>query len=103
VPPTGAKGLNLAVADVQVLARGMIAFLRSGDRARLDRYSEVCLRRVWKTVRYSTFMTNLLHRFATHSPFERQIQLTELDYILGSRAAQTSIAQSYIGLPLELD
>jgi p-hydroxybenzoate 3-monooxygenase len=103
VPPTGAKGLNLAVADVQVLARGMIAFLRGGDRARLDRYSDTCLRRVWKTVRYSTSMTNLLHRFTTHTPFERQIQLSELDYILGSRAAQTSIAESYIGLPLELD
>jgi len=103
VPPTGAKGLNLAVADIQVLARAMIEFLRTGNRDRLDRYSDVCLRRVWKTVRYSTFMTNLLHRFDTHTPFERQIQLTELDYILGSRAAQTAIAESYIGLPLEMD
>jgi p-hydroxybenzoate 3-monooxygenase len=103
VPPTGAKGLNLAVADIQVLARGMIDFLRTGGRDRLERYSDTCLRRVWKTVRYSTHMTNLLHRFAAHTPFERQIQLTELEHILGSRAAQTAIAESYIGLPLELD
>jgi p-hydroxybenzoate 3-monooxygenase len=103
VPPTGAKGLNLAVADIQVLARAMVEFFATGKTERLDRYSETCLRRVWKTVRYSTFMTNLLHRFPTHTPFERQLQLADLDYIAGSRAAQTSIAESYIGLPLELD
>jgi len=101
VPPTGAKGLNLAVADARVLARGLTDFYRTGSRDWLDRYSEVCLRRVWKTVRYSTMMTGLLHRFPDHSPFERELQLAELEYIHGSRAAQTMIAEQYVGLPIE--
>jgi len=101
VPPTGAKGLNLAVADARVLARGLTEFYRTGSKDRLANYSEVCLRRVWKTVRYSTMMTGLLHRFPTHTPFERELQLAELDYIYGSRAAQTSIAEQYTGLPIE--
>jgi len=101
VPPTGAKGLNLAVADVRVLARALAEFFRTGSNERLDRYSDTCLKRVWKTVRYSTYMTNLLHRFETHTPFERELQLAELDYIYGSRAAQTSIAEQYTGLPIE--
>jgi p-hydroxybenzoate 3-monooxygenase len=101
VPPTGAKGLNLAAADVRVLARATVAFLRNGTETLLDRYSETCLRRVWKTVRFSTYMTTLLHRFPDHSAFERRIQLAELDYILGSRAAQTTIAENYVGLPME--
>jgi p-hydroxybenzoate 3-monooxygenase len=101
VPPTGAKGLNLAVADARVLARGLTEFYRTGSQDRLANYSEVCLRRVWKTVRYSTMMTGLLHRFPTHTPFERELQLAELDYIYGSRAAQTSIAEQYTGLPIE--
>ena len=79
VPPTGAKGLNLAVTDVRVLARAVTEFFRAGSMARLDRYSETCLRRVWKVVRYSWFMTSLLHRFPEHSAFERNIQLCELD------------------------
>ena len=103
VPPTGAKGLNLAVADVRVLARALHDFYRTGATERLDRYSEVCLRRVWKAVRYSTYMTGLLHKFPTHTPFDRELQLTELDYIAGSRAAATSIAESYVGLPFEDD
>ena len=101
VPPTGAKGLNLAAADVRVLARGLAALLRRGDDAPLERYSETCLRRVWKTVRFSTYMTTLLHRFPDHTPFERQIQLAELAYVAGSRAAQTVIAENYVGLPME--
>jgi p-hydroxybenzoate 3-monooxygenase len=101
VPPTGAKGLNLAAADVRVLARALTAFLRHGDGAPLERYSETCLRRVWKTVRFSTYMTTLLHRFPDHTPFERQIQLAELAYIAGSRAAQTVVAENYVGLPME--
>ena len=100
VPPTGAKGLNLASADIRVLSLGLIEFYRTGATARLDRYSEVCLRRVWKAVRFSNYMTGLLHKFDTHSPFDRQIQLAELDYISGSVAAQT-IAENYVGLPLE--
>jgi len=103
VPPTGAKGLNLASADVRVLALGLIEFYRTGVTARLDRYSEICLRRIWKAVRFSTYMTNLLHRFDEHSPFERQIQLAELDYVAGSKAAQTVISENYVGLPFQLD
>jgi p-hydroxybenzoate 3-monooxygenase len=101
VPPTGAKGLNLAAADVRVLARGLVPFLRKNDASLLERYSQTCLRRVWKTVRFSNYMTTLLHRFPTHTPFERQIQLAELDYIAGSRAAQTAVVENYVGLPME--
>ena len=99
VPPTGAKGLNLAVADVRVLARALEDFFRKNGRERLERYSDICLQRVWKAVRFSTYMTNLLHRFESHTPFERQIQLTELEYIFGSHAAQTVVAENYVGLP----
>jgi p-hydroxybenzoate 3-monooxygenase len=103
VPPTGAKGLNLAVADVRVLARALTQFFRSNTMERLDRYSATCLRRVWKVVRYSWYMTSLLHRFPAHSQFERNIQLGELDYLLGSRAGRMTIAENYVGLPLEDD
>ena len=101
VPPTGAKGLNLAVADVRVLARALTEFFRGGGTARLDRYSDTCLRRVWKVVRYSVYMTSLLHRFPAHSAFERHIQIGELDYLLSSRAGRQTIAENYVGLPLE--
>jgi p-hydroxybenzoate 3-monooxygenase len=101
VPPTGAKGLNLAAADVRVLARALTQYFRTTSTERLDRYSETCLRRVWKVVRYSWYMTSLLHRFPGHSPFERNIQLGELDYLLGSRAGRLTIAENYVGLPLE--
>ena len=101
VPPTGAKGLNLAAADVRVLARALTQFFRQNSMERLDRYSDTCLRRVWKVVRYSWHMTSLLHRFPAHSAFERNIQLGELDYLLSSRAAQQTIAENYVGLPLE--
>ena len=101
VPPTGAKGLNLAAADVRVLARALVPFLRKNDASLVERYSQTCLRRVWKTVRFSNYMTTLLHQFPTHTPFERQIQLAELDYIAGSRAAQTVVAENYVGLPME--
>jgi p-hydroxybenzoate 3-monooxygenase len=102
VPPTGAKGLNLAVADVRVLSRALIEFF-AGKPDRLERYSDTCLKRVWKAVRYSTYMTNLLHRPPDQTPFEREIQLAELNYILGSHAAQTTIAENYVGLPMEGD
>ena len=103
VPPTGAKGLNLAVADVRVLARGLSEFFRTGRTERLDRYSDTCLARVWKTVRYSTYMTRLLHRFETHTPFERQLQQAELAYVAGSRTGGAMIAENYVGLPFEDD
>jgi p-hydroxybenzoate 3-monooxygenase len=103
VPPTGAKGLNLAVADVRVLARALAEYFRTGSGERLDRYSETCLRRVWKTVRYSTYMTNLLHRFDTHTPFDRQLQQAELAWIAGSRTGGAAVAENYVGLRFEDD
>ena len=103
VPPTGAKGLNLAAADVRVLSRALIEFFRTGATERLDRYSDTCLKRVWKVVRYSNYMTSLLHRFETHTPFERRVQLAELEYVAGSLAARTTIAENYVGLPFEED
>jgi p-hydroxybenzoate 3-monooxygenase len=101
VPPTGAKGLNLAVTDVRVLARTLTAFFRTNSMERLDRYSDTCLRRVWKVVRYSWLMTSLLHRFPGQDAFERNVQLAELDYLLSSRAGRQTIAENYVGLPLE--
>lgn len=101
VPPTGAKGLNLAVADARVLARGLAEFYRTGARDRLEAYSETCLRRVWRTVRFSTMMTALLHRFPGHTVFERELQLAELETIQNSHAAQITIAEQYVGAPME--
>jgi p-hydroxybenzoate 3-monooxygenase len=103
VPPTGAKGLNLAAADVRVLSRALIEFFRTGSMGRLDRYSDTCLKRVWKGVRYSNYMTSLLHRFETHTAFERRVQQAELEYIAGSLAARTGIGENYVGLPFEED
>lgn len=101
VPPTGAKGLNLAVADVQVLAQGMTAFYKSGDMEPLNHYTEKCLRRVWNSERFSWYMTTMLHRFHDQTPFERQMQLAELELVVSSRAAATSLAENYVGLPLD--
>ncbi len=98
VPPTGAKGLNMAVADARMLARGLANWFRQGSRVELDRYSDECGLRVWKTIRYSTYMTGLLHRFAEHDEFDRGLQLTELEYIAQSEAAQRSIAEQYVML-----
>jgi p-hydroxybenzoate 3-monooxygenase len=103
VPPTGAKGLNLAAADLRVLSRALVEFFRTGSSVRLDRYSDTCLKRVWKGVRYSNYMTSLLHRFETHTPFERRVQQAELEYLAGSVAARTTIAENYVGLPFEED
>jgi len=100
VPPTGAKGLNLAVADVAVLARGLAEFYKSGRREKLDAYSATCLRRIWKVQRFSWWMTSMLHRFATDNDFDQRRQLAELDYVTSSRAAMTSLAENYVGLPL---
>ncbi len=100
VPPTGAKGLNSAVADVVVLARALQAFLCRGDDTGLARYSEIGLRRIWKVQRFSGWMTAMLHRFHDASAFDRRVQLAELDYVTGSRAAATALAENYVGLPL---
>jgi p-hydroxybenzoate 3-monooxygenase len=101
VPPTGAKGLNLAAADVRVMARAFRDFYADGRTDLLDRYSDICLRRVWKAQRFSWWMTSMLHRFEEHSEFERSVQLAELDYVTGSRAAMTALAENYVGLPFE--
>ena len=101
VPPTGAKGLNLAVADVRYLAQALVAHYRAGNDALLDAYSGTCLARVWKAQRFSWWMTNLTHRFPEAIPFERRAQAAELAYIAGSKAAQTTLAENYVGLPLD--
>ena len=101
VPPTGAKGLNLAVADVRILARALEVFYANGNTEMLDRYSETCLRRVWKVQRFSWWMTSLLHRFADGNPFDHKRQLAELDYVTSSRAAAQTLAENYIGLPMD--
>lgn len=100
VPPTGAKGLNLAVADVHVLARAIAHFYSSGSTQFLDRYSETCLRRVWLIQRFSLWMTSMLHRFPGDDRFEQRRQLAELDYLASSDAAARVFAENYVGLPL---
>jgi p-hydroxybenzoate 3-monooxygenase len=101
VPPTGAKGLNLAVADVYVLARGLAEAYASGRSELLERYSEICLRRVWRAQRFSWWMTSMLHRFPDDDPFHGRLQLAELEQVTTSRAASTSLAENYVGLPFE--
>ena len=102
VPPTGAKGLNLAAADVSVLTKALVRYFSDGTTDELEAYSATCLRRVWKAQRFSWWMTSLLHRFWDHTPFERQVQQAELDWIFGSVAASTGLAENYVGLPLIL-
>src|SRR5688572_16430288 len=102
VPPTGAKGLNLAASDVLVLARALKTFYDDGRTDWLDGYSEVCVRRVWKAQRFSWWMTSTLHRFADENTFDHQRQIADLDYLTGSRAAMTSLAEQYVGLPMEV-
>ncbi len=101
VPPTGAKGLNLAIADVRVLARAFNDFYTSGSRAGLEGYSETCLRRVWKVQRFSWWMTSMLHRFEDENAFDQRRQLAELEYVVGSHAASQSLAENYVGLPMD--
>jgi p-hydroxybenzoate 3-monooxygenase len=100
VPPTGAKGLNLAAADVAVLSRAIATFYRHGTSELLDAYSATCLRRIWKVQRFSWWMTTLLHRFFDHTPFEQRMQAAELDFVFSSRAASVALAENYVGLPL---
>ncbi len=100
VPPTGAKGLNLASSDVAYLSRAFIQYFKEKDGTGLEAYSDTALARVWKSVRFSWMLTNMMHRFPDATGFDRQMQVAELDYIRSSRAAQTLIAENYIGLPL---
>ncbi|MEP7355355.1 MAG: 4-hydroxybenzoate 3-monooxygenase [Acidobacteriota bacterium] len=102
VPPTGAKGLNLAAADVLLLGKGIEHFYGTGKSDLLSRYSCEALKRVWKAQRFSWWMTQALHRFPGENPFDYQRQLAELDYLTGSKAAMASLAENYVGLPLEV-
>jgi p-hydroxybenzoate 3-monooxygenase len=99
VPPTGAKGLNLAVADVRVLAHALGEFYATSSTELLDRYSETTLRRVWRAEHFSWWMTSMLHHFHDESPFHHRLQLSQLRYVTGSRAAATMLAENYVGLP----
>ena len=99
VPPTGAKGLNLAVADVRRMALAFDEFYKTGKTNLLEHYSETCLRRVWKAQRFSWWMTSMLHRFDTDNAFDERRQIAELDYVTTSRAASMSLAENYVGLP----
>jgi len=101
VPPTGAKGMNLAMADVRVLARALEAHYRSGRDDRLKSYSDACLARVWKGQRFSWWMTQMLHRHSTEMDFDTKRQIAEIDYVTSSQAAMTSLAENYAGLPIE--
>jgi len=100
VPPTGAKGLNLAASDVYYLSRALIAYYKEKRADLLDRYSEAALRRVWKSIRFSWWYTSLLHKF-DDDPMSRRLQISELDYLTASAAGQTVIAENYVGLPYE--
>jgi p-hydroxybenzoate 3-monooxygenase len=101
VPPTGAKGLNLAASDAQILARALSAYYKSNRTDLLDSYSLTALRRIWKATRFSWWMTSMLHTFPGADEFQHRLQLAELDYVTGSRAGSTSLAENYVGLPIE--
>jgi p-hydroxybenzoate 3-monooxygenase len=99
VPPTGAKGLNLAASDIYYASNALIEYYKDGSEDGLNNYSHNCLRRIWKGERFSWWMTTLLHRFPDESPFDRRIQAAELDYLRNSQAAQKALAENYVGLP----
>jgi p-hydroxybenzoate 3-monooxygenase len=101
VPPTGAKGLNLAMADVNRLATAFAAYYASGDERLLDEYSDRGLRRTWRAQRFSWWMTTMLHRSESDSAFDRKRQLADLEYLVSSQAAMTSLAENYVGLPFD--
>ncbi|MYZ49235.1 4-hydroxybenzoate 3-monooxygenase [Propylenella binzhouense] len=99
VPPTGAKGMNLAVGDIVVLARALAGYFRQNRTDGLETYSDVCLRRIWKAQRFSWWMTSMLHIFPDATAFDDRLQLAELDYVTGSRPALQALAENYVGLP----
>jgi len=101
VPPTGAKGMNLAVADVHVLSRALHAFCANGYEAPLEQYSATCLKRVWRAQHFSWWMTSMLHHFEDSGDFDYRRQLAELEYVTSSRAAATSLADNYVGFPID--
>ncbi|MGG5288115.1 4-hydroxybenzoate 3-monooxygenase [Pseudomonas shirazensis] len=101
VPPTGAKGLNLAASDVSTLYRILLKYYREGRQDLLERYSQICLRRVWKAERFSWWMTSVLHQFPGTDAFSQRMQQTELEYFVSSEAGRKTIAENYVGLPYE--
>ncbi len=101
VPPTGAKGLNLAAADVRVLSRALVSYYKTRDEEKLKSYSDTALRRVWRAEHFSWWMTSMLHRFHDESTFHHRLQLAELDYVVSSRAKAQTLAENYVGLPFE--
>jgi p-hydroxybenzoate 3-monooxygenase len=101
VPPTGAKGLNLAVADVRALSRALASFYSTGSTAELDAYSETCLRRVWRVQHFSWWMTSMLHTFPDSDAFGQELQRSQLRYTVTSQAAATTLAENYVGLPFD--
>ncbi|MGE0605467.1 MAG: 4-hydroxybenzoate 3-monooxygenase, partial [Xanthobacteraceae bacterium] len=101
VPPTGAKGMNLAIADVLFLSRALDAFYKNKSTAQLDGYTAKCLNRIWKAQRFSYFMTTMLHLSPNDSEFDHKRQIAELDYVTSSKAASTALAENYVGLPVE--
>ena len=101
VPPTGAKGLNLAASDVNTLYRLMVKVYQEGRTDLIERYSQTCLKRIWKAERFSWWMTSMLHNFSDEEDFNSRMQLAELDYVTSSKAGMTTIAENYVGLPYE--
>jgi p-hydroxybenzoate 3-monooxygenase len=102
VPPTGAKGLNMAVGDVQYMTRALMAFYESGDHELVDKYSATCLNRVWQVQRFASMLCYNLHRFPEHNQFEHKMQIAELNNMTHSKQAMRALAQNYTGLPVEL-
>jgi p-hydroxybenzoate 3-monooxygenase len=100
VPPTGAKGLNLAASDIFYLSRALLAYYKENRTDLLDRYSEAALRRVWKAIRFSWWYTSLLHKY-DDDPMSRRLQVAELDYLVGSEAGRRVLSENYVGLPYE--
>jgi p-hydroxybenzoate 3-monooxygenase len=97
VPPTGAKGLNLAVNDVRVLARALADYFKTGAEEGLKAYSATALKRVWRAEHFSWWMTSMLHRFHDDTPFQHRLQLAELDYVVSSKAKAITLAENYVG------
>jgi len=100
VPPTGAKGLNLAVADVRVLSDALIEYFATGRRDGLDQYSTMALERVWAAEHFSWWMTSMLHRYDDRDPFQQRLQFAQLQQVARSLAFQTALAENYVGLPI---
>ncbi len=101
VPPTGAKGLNLAATDVKYLSNALIEFYKDKSEAGIDGYSARCLRRIWRAERFSWWFTSIMHRFPDEGPINAKLQQAELDYLIHSETGSRTIAENYVGLPLD--